>query len=78
MKKAFVLLVGIIMISGLLLISCQKKEEAREGVAVQTYDKAVDTMDEYKKKNEEAAGQVKEEAAGYGEKAKEDAAGYGH
>ncbi|MBI4842898.1 MAG: hypothetical protein HY809_01040 [Nitrospirae bacterium] len=68
MKRLTILFTGIFLISGLLLISCQKKEaESEHGVAVQTYEKAKDTMDVYKKKNEEASGQMrKEEAGSYG------------
>lgn len=81
MKKMFFLLISMVIMSGLLLMSCQKKEEVREGAAVETFDKAKGMMDDYKDKNEEAAGygeKAKEEAAGYGEKAKDAAAGYGH
>jgi len=83
MKRICVIFTAFI-ISGVLLISCQQKESAQQkkmtvdpGVAVQTYDKAVETMDEYKQKGEEAIEQMKESAAGYGEAVKDTAAGYG-
>lgn len=73
MKRWNILFAGIFLISGLFLISCDKNESAQEkaakdkNVAVQTYDKAVTTMDDYQKKNEEAVDQMKkEEAAGQG------------
>ncbi|MDO8283209.1 MAG: hypothetical protein Q7U10_11415 [Thermodesulfovibrionia bacterium] len=73
MKRWNVLFAGLFLISGLLLVSCDKKESAQEkaakdkGVAVQTYDKAVNTISDYNKKNKEAVDQMKkEEAAGSG------------
>jgi hypothetical protein len=82
MKKLFIVF-SVFIISGALLISCQKKEAVQKkttkdpGVAVQTYDKAVETMGEYREKTEGAIDQMKDEAAGYGKKTEEAVAGYG-
>ena len=82
-RQLFVSSVVIVILS-LLFISCQQREPVQQkktskdlGVAVQTYDKAVETMDEYKQKGEEAIEQMKESAAGYGEVVNDAAAGYG-
>ncbi|MBI4825036.1 MAG: hypothetical protein HY807_01250 [Nitrospirae bacterium] len=72
MKRWHILFTGILLLSGLFLISCDKKESAQEkaskdkGVAVQTFDKAVTTIGDYNRKNEEAAGQMKDEETGHG------------
>lgn len=83
MKRQLFVLSGVVLVLGLMFISCQKQESVQQkttpetGVAVQTYDKAVETMDMYKQKGEEAIEQMKESAAGYGEAVKDTAAGYG-
>lgn len=73
MKRWRVLFASLFLVSGLFLASCDKKESAQEkdskdkGVAVQTYDKAVNTIRDYNKKNEEAVDQMKkDEEAGQG------------
>lgn len=83
MRKLWFVFMGVFIVSGLLLISCQQQESVQEkgadehGVAVQTFEKARETMGEYREKTEGAIEQMKEEAAGYGEKTKDAAAGYG-
>ena len=74
MGRALLVLLGVLVVSGMFLISCQQKESVEKketGVAVQTFEKARETMGEYREKTEGAIEQMKDEAAGYGEKDKD-------
>ncbi len=83
MKKVFLILLGIILISGLSFVSCQKKETSQKK-AGEAVEKAKEAVSGY---GETAGGTVekaKEEVSGYGktegeavEKAKEVVSGYG-
>ncbi len=62
MKKMFIVFLGIVLIAGLSLISCQKKEPV-------TKEKAATETTGYGEKAEEVVEKAKEAVAGYGEKA---------
>ncbi len=57
--KSLSIVFGILIISFMILISCQQQEPVQKkanehGVAVQTFEKAKDTMGEYIEKTEGA------------------------
>ena len=84
MKRTFVLLLSILLIAGLSMISCQKKEPSTSEKAatettgygeqaVEAVEEAVDTAAGYGEEAGEAVEEASDTAAGYGEKAGDEA-----
>lgn len=82
MKKICMVFLGMVLVAGLSLVSCQKKEPATEketGMKTTGYgeqaeevvEKAKEVVTEYSEKAGEAVEEAKETAAEYGEKAGE-------
>ena len=85
MRKMFIVLIGLMIVSGLLMLACQKQEPETKAVHDEQPAKAggyggaeVQAIEE---KAKEAAGaygeKAKEVVSGYGEKAQDAVAGYG-